>query len=65
MKPYVTNDAMVVKAGSYSSVLSVIPVPVTFSVYMIACMSFLGWFFFVIFAGVGLVAVPTDLISIH
>ena len=65
MKPYVANDAMLGKAGSYSSVLSVIPVPVTFSVYMIACMSFLGWFFFVIFAGVGLVAVPTDLINAY
>lgn len=59
------NDNMVATAGEHVSTLTVIPVPVTFSVYMIACMSFLGWFFFVIFAGVGLIAVPTDLINAY
>ncbi|GMI32230.1 hypothetical protein TeGR_g10311, partial [Tetraparma gracilis] len=35
---------------------------VTFPVYVMAMMGFVGWFFFVIFAGVGLSALPVDLI---
>eukprot|EP01016_Furgasonia_blochmanni_P033063 TRINITY_DN3424_c0_g2_i4.p1 TRINITY_DN3424_c0_g2~~TRINITY_DN3424_c0_g2_i4.p1 ORF type:complete len:483 (+),score=109.01 TRINITY_DN3424_c0_g2_i4:66-1514(+) len=34
----------------------------SFVVYLMACMSFVGWFLFVIFGGVGLSALPLDLI---
>lgn len=37
-------------------------VKVGFSVYLIAVLCFLGWFFFVVFGGIGLSAVPLDLI---
>lgn len=36
---------------------------VTLPVYLIGLLSFLGWFFFSIFAGVGLMALPMDLIN--
>jgi len=36
---------------------------VTFPVYVIAFLSFLGWWFFTLFAGVGLIALPLDLIN--
>jgi len=35
---------------------------VTFPVYVMAMEGFVGWFFFVVFAGVGLSALPVDLI---
>lgn len=35
----------------------------TFIVYMIALVSFVGWFLFAIFGGVGLAALPMDLIT--
>jgi LMBR1 domain-containing protein 1 len=38
-------------------------VPVTFPIYIIALLSFIGWFAFVIFFSVGLVALPLDLIN--
>jgi len=38
-------------------------VAVTFPVYVIAFLSFLGWWFFTLFAGVGLIALPLDLIN--
>jgi len=36
---------------------------VTFPVYVIAFLSFIGWWFFTLFAGVGLIALPMDLIN--
>lgn len=36
---------------------------VSFPVYLLALLSFLGWFFMFIFAGVGLVALPMELIN--
>jgi len=36
---------------------------VTFPVYVIALLSWLGWFFFTLFAGIGLMALPVDLIN--
>lgn len=38
-------------------------IPVSFPVYVIAFIAFLGWFFFAIFAGVGFIALPLDLIN--
>jgi len=38
-------------------------IPVTFPIYVMAFIAFIGWFLFCIFAGVGLVALPLDLIQ--
>jgi len=38
-------------------------IPVSFPLYVIAFMAFLGWFFFTIFAGVGFAALPLELIQ--
>jgi LMBR1 domain-containing protein 1 len=37
--------------------------PITLPIYIIAMLSFVGWFLFAIFVGVGLVALPADLIN--
>ena len=37
--------------------------PVSFILYLIAFMAFVGWFFFTLFVGVGLFALPLDLIN--
>jgi LMBR1 domain-containing protein 1 len=39
-----------------------LPMTVTFSIYIVGCISWLGSWFFCIFAGVGLVLLPMDLI---
>lgn len=41
----------------------VLEVPVTLFVYMIALISFVGWALFVLFGGIGLTALPMDLIN--
>jgi LMBR1 domain-containing protein 1 len=38
-------------------------ISVTFIVYLFALLSFIGWWFFFLFAGVGLVGLPLDLIN--
>lgn len=38
-------------------------IPVTAPVFLMAFIAFLGWFFFAVFAGVGLMALPMDLIN--
>lgn len=38
-------------------------IPVSFPLYVVAFMAFLGWFFFTIFAGVGFIALPLDLFN--
>jgi LMBR1 domain-containing protein 1 len=38
-------------------------IPVSFPLYIVAFMAFLGWFFFTIFAGVGFAALPLELIQ--
>jgi len=38
-------------------------IPVSFAIYIMAFLSFFGWFFFTIFVGVGLIALPMDLIN--
>lgn len=40
-------------------------IEVTWLVYLFALLSFLGWWFFVIFAGVGLTTLPMDLINAY
>lgn len=37
--------------------------PTSFPIFLIAFLSFIGWFFFTFFVGVGLVALPMDLIN--
>lgn len=37
--------------------------PVSFAIFSGAVASFLGWFFFTLFGGIGLVALPVDLIN--
>jgi LMBR1 domain-containing protein 1 len=39
-----------------------LPIVVGFDVYVIACMTFWGWFLFVVFGGIGLASFPLDLI---
>jgi len=43
---------------------SYLEVDVSFPIYLIGIMSFISWFLFVIFGGVGLTALPMDLIYI-
>lgn len=38
-------------------------IPVSFPLYVVAFMAFLGWFFFTLFVGVGFIALPLDLIN--
>lgn len=38
-------------------------VNVTFPIYLVAFLAFLGWFFFALFSGIGLVALPLDLVN--
>ena len=40
-----------------------IKIGVTIAVYLVALVAFLGWLFFTVFVGVGLVALPMDLIN--
>lgn len=41
---------------------SVLEIRIAFQIYIIAVLCFIGWFFFVTFGGIGLSAVPLDLI---
>lgn len=41
---------------------SVLTLPMSFPVYLIGLLSILGWFFFCIFAGIGIPALPMDLL---
>ena len=49
-------------AGTRPGVEETISMLVTFPVYVMALLGFVGWFFFVFFAGVGLASLPVDLI---
>jgi len=40
-------------------------IPVTFPVFVMAFLAFWGWWFFALFAGVGLIALPLDLINAY
>lgn len=41
----------------------VLKMDVTFIVFLASLLSFVGWFLFVVYAGIGLVAIPLDLIK--
>jgi LMBR1 domain-containing protein 1 len=65
-------NTSLIPAGSPSSCVAsfcasdytptVLTVSVTIPVYLVALVAFIGWFLFTIFAGVGLVALPMDLL---
>ena len=42
---------------------SILELSVSFPIYLLALMSFVGWILFVVFCGVGLTALPMDLIQ--
>lgn len=50
-------------SGSCATSTYIWSLPVTLPIYIITMLSFLGWFLFAIFVGVGLVALPADLIN--
>lgn len=44
---------------------NILEMDVTFPVYTIAITAFLGWTLFAVFAGIGLFAIPMDLINFY
>jgi len=48
-----------------SSALASITYPVTFDVYIVSLISWVGWFVFALFTGAGMAAVPIDLINAY
>jgi LMBR1 domain-containing protein 1 len=42
---------------------NILSLPTSFPIFCMAFMAFVGWFFFVLFGGVGLSALPLDLIN--
>eukprot|EP00303_Exanthemachrysis_gayraliae_P002126 CAMPEP_0206000252 /NCGR_PEP_ID=MMETSP1464-20131121/1348_1 /ASSEMBLY_ACC=CAM_ASM_001124 /TAXON_ID=119497 /ORGANISM="Exanthemachrysis gayraliae, Strain RCC1523" /LENGTH=479 /DNA_ID=CAMNT_0053373505 /DNA_START=87 /DNA_END=1526 /DNA_ORIENTATION=- len=50
------------QCGSSEALLTI---GVTPSVYIMAMISFIGWFFFVVFGGIGIAALPLDLINAY
>ena len=62
----ITNDDLANALASFSSMVDItINMKVTFPIYAMAMMGFVGWFLFVLFAGVGLAALPVDLICAY
>eukprot|EP00922_Rhytidocystis_sp_ex-Travisia-forbesii_P003855 GHVS01005579.1.p1 GENE.GHVS01005579.1~~GHVS01005579.1.p1 ORF type:complete len:548 (-),score=84.42 GHVS01005579.1:256-1899(-) len=49
-------------AGSSNTTSESLEMPISFSTYLIGAMAFVGWWFFVLFGGIGLTALPLDLI---
>jgi LMBR1 domain-containing protein 1 len=66
---YTNNTAIFVDANSTTTtsycVMSsqTLEITVSFPIYVIAIMSFVGWFPLMIFLGAGLIALPVDLIN--
>ena len=56
------STAVIQQAKQATSQTLGIEMDVSFPIYTTALMSFIGWFAFVIFGGIGLVALPMDLI---
>jgi LMBR1 domain-containing protein 1 len=59
------SSSVVVVASNYANQIShdtTLQITVSFPVYTMALLSWIGWIFFVIFGGVGLTALPLDLI---
>jgi len=59
------TDALVETAGECTGEESILEMDVTFPVYTIAVTAFLGWTLFAVFAGVGLFAIPLDMINMY
>jgi LMBR1 domain-containing protein 1 len=59
LKTYPYNTAQKIKCDQRNSLLVL---PMSFPVYLIGLLSILGWFFFCIFAGIGIPALPLDLL---
>lgn len=70
--PVVTNNCSIVDINSSSSDIytfsscnvssTEFSIQVSFVIYIIALMSFISWFLFVLFGGIGLFALPLDLL---
>lgn len=56
-------DSACTAANACSSADFTWVIPVSFTVYTMAFLSFVGWFFFTLFVGVGLISLPMDLIN--
>merc|ERR1719271_336789 len=61
----VANDALTEATGECSGSDQTLEMDVTFPVYTIAITAFLGWTLFAVFAGVGLYAIPLDMINFY
>ena len=53
---YVTNPTT-------TSDTTIVSLPVSFPIFAMAFMAFIGWWLFVLFGGVGLSALPLDMIN--
>lgn len=56
------NNGGLLGHSKYVGIQDTTEVPVTLPIFAVACVSIVGWVFFAMFAGVGLVALPIDLI---
>ena len=56
------QSSTAVLSGAASGISTSLKLDVSFPIYIIAVFSWFGWWFFVIYAGVGLIALPLDLI---
>lgn len=62
--PAIFVDASAITTTSYCVTSSqTLSITVSFPIYVIAIMSFVGWFPLMIFLGAGLIALPVDLIN--
>ena len=60
-----TADFNNANAARASSISATVNMKVSFPVYAMAMLGFVGWFLFVIFAGIGLASLPVDLICAY
>jgi len=65
-KPYTLEEGMLItkdwKVSGGKFYATVLKMPTSFPIYLVAAFSFLGWIFFAMYAGIGLIAIPMDLI---
>jgi hypothetical protein len=57
-----TDSAIVLTIANCVIAETEFAIDVSFPIYIIGLMSFISWFIFVIFGGIGLAAIPLDLI---
>ena len=57
------NNTLIASSPQYGQMSSILTIPVSFPVYFMAFMSFFGWWLFVLFGGIGLSALPLDLMQ--